>query len=60
MKPAARALIKVNGNEQNDSPAFGKLSQHFGLPLGQEWKHVMIVDRFTTLTRQEAGRSPTI
>jgi len=33
---------------------------HFGLPLGQEWRPVMIVDRITTLTSQEAGRSPTI
>jgi len=60
MKPAARALTKVNGDEQNDAPALGKLSDYFGLPLGQEWKPVMIVDRFTTLTRQEVGRSPTI
>jgi len=33
---------------------------HFGLPLGQEWRPDMIVDRITTLTRQEAGLSPTI
>jgi len=46
MKAAARALTKVNGDEQNDAPALGKLSHHFGLPLGKEWKPIMIVKGF--------------
>jgi len=31
----------------NNAPAIGKLSLHFGLPLGQEWRPVMIMDCFT-------------
>jgi len=60
MKPAEH--YKRNQSEwgRTDNTALGKFSRHFGLPLGQEWRPVIIVDRFTTLTRQEAGRSPTI
>jgi len=61
MRPAE--YYKKNQSEwgQTDNPtALGKLSHHFGLPLGQELRPVMIVDRFTTLTRQEIGRRPTI
>jgi len=46
--------------ETIDAPALGILSHHFGLLLDQKWRYVIIVDRITTLTRQEAGRSPTI